>query len=97
ALATESKRSRSWRSALFETRKVQDRLIATICRAIVPGDRGCPLNLTLTPQRAATTLGGVWSKQFSEAEAIDEKHLPTLVQLLTLDNSRLVERERVFK
>lgn len=96
ALATESKRSRSSRSALFETRQVQDRFIADICRTVVQGGSACPLKLTLTPQRAATTFGGVWSKQFTEAEAIDERHLPTLVQLLTLDNSRLVERERVF-
>ena len=96
ALATESKRSRSSRSALFETRQVQDRFIADICRTVVKGDTACPFKLTLTPQRTATTYGGVWSKQFTEAEAIDERHLPTLVQLLTLDNSRLVERERVF-
>jgi hypothetical protein len=96
ALAAESKRSRSSRSALFETQQVQDRFIAGICRTVVPGDGPCPLKLTLTPQRAATAFGGVWSKQFTEAEAIDERHLPTLVQLLTLDNSRLVERDRVF-
>ena len=29
-------------------------------------------------------------------EAIDERHLPTLVQLLTLDNSHLVDRDRAF-
>ena len=98
ALAIESKRSRSSRSALFETRQVQDRFIAGICRTVVQGDSECPLTLTLKlmPQRMATTLGGVWSRQFTEAEAIDERHLPTLVQLLTVDNSRLVERERVF-
>ena len=96
ALATESKGSRSSRSALFETGQVQDRFVAGICRAIVQGDGACPLKLTLTPQRAATTFGGVWSKQFMEAEAIEERHLPTLVQLLTLENSRLVERDRVF-
>ena len=96
ALATESKRSRSSRSAFFETRRAQDRFLADICRTVVKGDIACPLKLTLTPQRTATTFGGVWSKQFTEAEAIDERHLPTLLQLLTLDNSRLVERERVF-
>ena len=96
ALATESKRSRSSRSALFETGQVQDRFIAGICRTFVQGDSACPLKLTLKPQPAATTFGGVWSKQFTEAEAIDQRNLPTLVQLLTLDNSRLVERDRVF-
>jgi hypothetical protein len=96
ALATESGRSRSSRIALFEKREVQDRFVAGICRTVVQGAGACPLELTLTPQRAATTIGGIWSKQFTEAEAIDERHLPTLVQLLTLDSSRLVERERVF-
>lgn len=96
ALATESKRSRSSRSALFETRQAQDLFTAGICRTVIQGESQCPLKLTLTPHRTETTFGGVWSKQFTEAEAIDERHLPTLVQLLTLDNSRLVERERVF-
>jgi hypothetical protein len=96
ALATESKKSRSSRSALFESPQVQQRLIASICRTVVPGDAACPLKLTFKPQATATTLGGVWSKHFTEAEAIDERHLPTLVQLLTQDNSRLVERDRVF-
>jgi hypothetical protein len=95
-LATESRKSRSSRSLLFETKQIQDRLIASICRTIVQGDGVCPLKLTLAPQRTATVLGGLWSKQFTEAEAIEERHLPTLVQLLTLDNSRLVERDRVF-
>src|SRR3979490_2036447 len=36
ALATESKRSRSSRRALFETGPVQDRFIAGICRTRVP-------------------------------------------------------------
>jgi hypothetical protein len=96
ALETESKRSRSSRIALFEARQVQDRFIAGICRTVVHRDGECPLKLTLTPQRTATAFGGVWSKQFTETEAIDERHLPTLVQLLTVDNSRLIERERVF-
>lgn len=96
ALAAESKRSRSSRSALFETREVQDRFVTGICRTVVQGDSACPLELKLRPQDAATTFGGVWSKQFTEAEAIEERNLPTLVQLLTQDNSRLAERDRVF-
>ena len=96
ALGTESKRSRTSRSVLFESGQVHDRFIAGLCRAVAGGVSPCPLELTFTPQRAATTLGGLWSKQFTEAEAFDEKHLPTLVQLLTLDNSRLIERDRAF-
>ena len=96
ALALEGKKSRTARIALFEVREVHDRLLDTICRAVVQGAIACPLKLTLTPQSAATVVGGVWSKQFTEQEAIDEKHLPTLVQLLTQDNSRLVGRDVVY-
>jgi hypothetical protein len=96
ALAVESRKSRSSRIALFEKREVHDRLLADICRAVVKGDIACPLKLTLSPQSAATVLGGVWSKYYSEQEAITEKHLPTLVNLLTQDKSRLVERDLVY-
>jgi hypothetical protein len=96
ALAAESKGSRLSRSALFEVREAQDRFVAGICRSVVKGGGACPLELTFKPQNAAVTFGGVWSKQFTEAEAIEERNLPTLVQLLTLDNSRLVARDRVF-
>ena len=40
--------------------------------------------------------GSVWSKTYTEQEAVDEQHLPTLIQLLTQENSRLVDRDRVF-
>jgi hypothetical protein len=96
ALAVEGRKSRSSRIALFEKREVHDRLLANICRAVVKGDIACPLKLTLSPQSAATVLGGVWSKYYTEQEAIAEEHLPTLVQLLTQDNSRLVERDLVY-
>ena len=56
----------------------------------------CPLKLTLTPQNAATTFGGIWSKTYTEQEAIEEKHVPALVQLLTQDSVRLVSPEAVF-
>ena len=69
---------------------------ASSARAIVPGESRCPLRLNLSPQTEATIPGAFWSKSFTEREAIDEKHLPTLVQLLTQDNSRLVDRDRVF-
>jgi hypothetical protein len=96
ALAAEGRKSRSARIALFEVREVHARLVDTICRATVQGAIACPLKMTLTPQSAATVVGGVWSKRYTEQEAIDEKHLPTLVQLLTQDNSRLVGRDVVF-
>jgi hypothetical protein len=71
-------------------------LVSNICRAVVQGNIACPLKLTLTPQTTATVLGGVWSKHYTAQEAIDEKHLPALVQLLTQDNSRLAERDAVY-
>ena len=40
--------------------------------------------------------GAVWSRFYTEAEAIEEKHLPTLVQLLTQDYSHLSDRDQVF-
>src|SRR6185295_20015247 len=82
--------------ALFESHEVHDRLLEGICRAVVQGKIGCPLKLTLSPQSEAMVLGGIWSKYYTEQEAIAEKHLPTLVQLLTQDNSRLIERDKVY-
>ena len=96
ALAVEAGKSRSSRIALFEIREVHGRLLDDICRAVVQKDGACPVKLTLSPQGAAMVLGGVWSKYYTEQEAIDEKHLPTLVQLLTQDSSRLVQRDLVY-
>jgi len=95
-LTLESKKSRSSRIALFEAREVHEQLLTQLCRAIVSMEMTCPLKLNLSPQSDATSLGQVWSKYYTEMEAIDEKHLPTLLQLLTQENSRLVDRDRVF-
>ena len=81
---------------LFEIPEVHGRLIEDICRAVVQDGVACPVKLTLSPQGAATIIGGVWSKYYTEQEAIDEKHLPTLVQLLTHDSSRLVAAGPVY-
>jgi hypothetical protein len=95
-LTEEAKKSRSSRIALFDKREVREQLLSTLCRTIVPNETRCPLKLSLSPQTEATIPGAVWSKSYTEGEAIDEKHLPTLVQLLTQDNSRLVNRDAVF-
>src|SRR5262245_32582108 len=95
-LREEAEKSRSWRIALFDKRDVHEQLLGRLCRAIVPNEAKCPLKLSLTPQSEATIPGAVWSKFYTEKEAIDEKHLPTLVQLLTDDNSRLADRDRAF-
>jgi hypothetical protein len=94
-LTVESTKSRSSRIALFEAREAYDRLIESICRAIDQDGRACPVKLTLTPQIAARSVGGVWSRHYTEQEAINEKHLPTLVQLLTQDNLPLRARDVV--
>jgi hypothetical protein len=96
ALAVESTKSRSARIALFETPKAYGRLIEDICRAVVQDGSACPVKLTLTPQIAAKNVGGVWSKYYTEQEAINEKHLPTLVQLLTQDSPPLRARDAVY-
>jgi hypothetical protein len=81
---------------LVEKRAVQDRVLESICRAMV-GDRlACPLKMKLSPQKEATSLGATWSTHYSEEEAIAEKHLPTLVQLLTQPDSPLVRRDDAF-
>jgi hypothetical protein len=95
-LTQEAEKSRAWRIALFDKREVHEQLLGKLCRAIVPNEAKCPLKLSLTPQPEATIPGAVWSKFYTEKEAIDEKHLPTLVQLLTDDNSRLADRDRAF-
>ena len=96
ALAAETAKPRSARIQLFETREAQDRLIADACRAVSKGNAPCPLRVTITPQGAATAPGAPWSKFFSEQEAIAERHLPTLIMLLTQDSARVTERDRVF-
>jgi hypothetical protein len=95
-LTEEAKKSRSSRVALFDKRDVHSQFLGKLCRAIVPNEDRCPLKLSLSPQAEATIPGGVWSKVYTEREAIEEAHLPTLVQLLTQDNYRLVDRDRVF-
>jgi hypothetical protein len=95
-LAEEAEKSRSRRIALFDKRDVHEQWLGKLCHAIAPNEGRCPLKLSLSPQAEAAMPGAVWSKSYSEKEAIDEQHLPTLVQLLTQENSRLVDRDRVL-
>ena len=95
-LAEEAAKSRSSRIALFDKPEVHDQLLRNLCRAIVPDESRCPLKLNLSAQAEATMPGAVWSRFYTEAEAIEEKHLPTLVQLLTQDYSHLSDRDQVF-
>ena len=95
-LAEEAAKPRSSRIALFEKPDVHGNLLGRLCRTIAPNETRCPLKLSVSPQAEATLAGAVWSKFYTETEAIDERDLPTLVQLLTQDNSRLIDRDRVF-
>lgn len=96
ALKEEAQRPRAAKIGLVDDSSVQSRVIERICAATV-GDRiACPLKMKLLPQNEATGLGGTWSKYYSEREAIDEKHLPTLVRLLTTPDSSIADPDRVF-
>lgn len=96
ALKVEAGKSRSARIALFERRDVHDELLRIICRTVALDSQVCPLTLRLSPQSSATLPGAVWSKYYTEQEALEEKHLPTLVQLLTHETSQIVDQNRVF-
>jgi hypothetical protein len=87
---------RASKIALIEKRAVQDRVLEKICHATV-GDRvACPIKMSLSPQSEATVLGATWSTYYTEKEAIEEKHLPTLLRLLTQPDSPLVHLDEVF-
>jgi len=87
---------RALKIGLIENRAVQDRVLERICDATV-GDRvACPLKMKLSPQTEAKALGAAWSTYYTEKEAIEEKHLPTLLQLLTQPDSALGHRDEVF-
>jgi hypothetical protein len=95
-LQEEAALPRASRIALLEQREVQNRVLEKICHAVV-GDRvACPIKMRLSPQSEATALGATWSTYYTEKEAIEEKHLPTLVQLLTQSDSAVVDRDEVF-
>lgn len=95
-LAEQAALPRSARIELAEKRPVQDRVLQSVCRAAM-GDRiACPLKMSLSPQKEATALGGTWSPYYSEQEAVAERHVPTLLKLLTQPDSPLVHRDDVF-
>ncbi len=82
--------------ALLEKRALQDRVLEKICRAAVGNGVACPIKMRLSPQSEATVRGATWSTYYSEKEAIAERHLPTLLQLLTQPDSPLEHRDEVF-
>lgn len=96
ALASEARKHRASRIALFEVKQFQEPFLADVCRAAVSSKIPCPLKLAITPNKAATIPGGLWSKHFTEQEALDERNLPALVELLAQDNPRIVRTDAVF-
>src|SRR5581483_2996666 len=95
-LAEQAALPRSAKIELVEKRAVQDRVLQSICLAAVGDRASCPLQMKLLPQEEATALGAPWSKTYSEQEAIAERHLPTLLTLLTQPDSPIVHRDEVF-
>jgi hypothetical protein len=95
-LQEEAARPRAAKIALLEKRAVQDRVLEKICHAAVADRVACPIKMRLSPRSEATAPGAAWSTYYTEKEAIEEKHLPTLLQLLTQPDSRLVNRGEVF-
>jgi hypothetical protein len=87
---------RASKIALIEKRPLQDRVLERICHATVGHQAACPIKMRLSPLSEATALGGIWGKYYTEKEAIEERHLPTLLQLLTQPDSPLVRRGEVF-
>jgi hypothetical protein len=95
-LSDQARGMRSARIAFLQNRAVQDGVLARICRAAVGDGIACPLKMILNPAKEETAPGMTWSSQYTESEAIEEKHLPTLVQLLTQSDSPIVQRDKVF-
>jgi len=95
-LQEEAALPRASKIALIEKREIQDRVLEKICYATVEERVACPIKMRLSPQSEATVLGGTWSTYYTEEEAIEEKHLPTLLRLLTQTDSPLVHLDEVF-
>lgn len=92
----EVKKPRSSRIALLDDTAVRKEVLERICRAAVGAQSPCPINMRLTPEEHATAPGATWSKFYTEEEALQERHLPTLVRLLTQTDTPLVERDKIF-
>lgn len=95
-LQEQAARPRVSKIGLVENRAVQDRVLERICQATA-GDRvACPLKMRLSPQPDAKAPGATWSTSYTEKEAIEERHLPSLLRLLTQPDSPILHRDEVF-
>jgi hypothetical protein len=95
-LQEEAARPRASKIELIQKRAIQDRVLERICHTAVGDQVACPIKMSLSPQSEATVLGATWSAYYTEKEAIEEKHLPTLLQLLTQPDSPLERRREAF-
>jgi hypothetical protein len=95
-LQEEAKRPRASRIALLDDDSARKRVLEKICRTAVGDQAACPIKMSLIPQNEATAIGATWSKFYSEKEAVQEKHAPTLMRLLTQSDAPLVDRDQVF-
>jgi hypothetical protein len=95
-LQEEAALPRASKIELIQNRAVQDRVLERICHATVGDQLACPIKMRLSPQSEATAPGATWSTYYTEKEAIEEKHLPTLVQMLTQPDSPVEHRREVF-
>ena len=95
-LQEQAARPRALKIGFIENRAAQDRVLERICRAVVGDGVACPLKMSLSPQTEAKAPGATWSTNYTEKEALEEKHLPTLVQLLTQPDASLVHQDEVF-
>lgn len=96
-LAPLAMKSRTERVHFLTTRGGLDHIGEMACRGLMRDKAACPLSLKLTPVNGATMRYQVWSTEYSEAEAIAEKHLPTLIQILTDDALGLVQMDTVYE
>lgn len=95
-LQEEARKPRSARVALLEDASVGKNVLEKICRAAVRDQSPCPIRMSLSPGENATAPGATWSKLHTEQEAIRERHLPSLVRLLTQSDTPLANQDRVF-
>lgn len=96
-LEEEAKKPRSSRIALIEDTTARKDVLEKICRAAAGDQSPCPIKMRLAPEDNATAPGATWSKLYTEQEALQERHLPTLVRLLTQTDIPLADRDRVFE
>lgn len=95
-LAAAASGTRTAKIAILNDRPAQAAMLARVCRAAVTESGDCPFKMTLAPEKEAAAPNGLWSAQFSEREAIAERHVPTLVQMLTQADIAPVQRDEIF-